>query len=142
MSFRMVASANGVVSALTGLVAVIAPGVLASIYQQAVSEREASLIQALGASYLGFGLLLWMVRDAADTGVRRGVAAGSVVAWAVSLVISFIWLRLAGPAIWGNVALQVVFSVAWLYVFMASRIAPLTRPSSPGRESQLSRRDS
>lgn len=31
------------------------------------------------------------------------------------------FLRLAGPAIWGNIALQAVFSLAWLYVLMQAR---------------------
>lgn len=124
MSFRMVASANGVVSVLTGIFALVAPGVLVSIYQQVASERETALIQMLGASYVGFGLLTWMVRDAVDAGIRRGVAAGSAAGWAASLAVGFIWLGLAtSPASWGNIALQVVFSLAWIYVFMQARQA-------------------
>lgn len=122
MSFRVVASANGVISVLTGIMALAAPAVLAALYTTVPTERETAIVQLLGASYIAIGLVSWLLRDAADEYARRGVAISALVAWALSLVVTLISLRMAtGPAVWGNVALQVAFSLAWAYVLTVSR---------------------
>lgn len=127
MGFRIVASANGAVSVVTGLVGIFAPAMLAALFQETASERESAVIQMLAASYLGFGALTWVLRGATDASTQRGVAVGSVAAWAASLAVSFVWLRLvSGQAVWGTIALQIAFALAWGYVLLVAS-------SSPGR---------
>lgn len=56
MSFRTVASANGIVSIAYGAAALVVPGPLTSLYGVALTDREGLMVGLLGASYLGFGI--------------------------------------------------------------------------------------
>jgi len=123
MNFRTVASANGVVSAVFGAAALAVPAVLTSLYGVDLTDREAWLVRLLGASYLGFGILVWAARGVTDAAARAAIAAGAVAGWGLSLPVAVAG-QLAGHANalgWTNAALQVAFVLAWAFVLLEAR---------------------
>lgn len=126
MSFQLVASANAVISLGTGLLALLAPATLIGLYDVAAAEREMAATQMLGASYLGFAVILWALRGAADGGTRTALAAGSLAAWGASLVVGLLWTRLAAGMAWPTVAMQALFTLAWAYLLITTRNASRT----------------
>ena len=126
MSFRTIASANAVISLGTGLVALLAPAILIALYDVVAAEREMAATQMLGAAYLGFAVILWSLRGAADGGTRAALAAGALASWGASFVVGLLWTRLAAGLAWPTVAMQALFTLAWAYVLITSRNASRT----------------
>jgi uncharacterized membrane protein YecN with MAPEG domain len=130
MSFRTVASANGVVSVAFGAAALAVPAVLTSLYGADLTDREAWLVRLLGASYLGLGIVAWAARGVTDAAARAAIAAGAVAAWSLSLPVSVL-SQLAGHTSavgWTTPALQIAFALAWTFVLLEGR-----RGSAPAR---------
>jgi len=60
--FKSVASINGVVSVVPGLVGLVAPAALGSVYGVEITGREGVVLRSLSASYLGLGVSAgWLV---------------------------------------------------------------------------------
>lgn len=123
MNFRSVASANGVFSIGYGAAALAVPAAITSLYGIDLTDREALLVRLLAASYLGFGIIAWLVREVTDAVTRTAIAAGAFVAWGLSIPVS-VAAQLAGHANalgWTTPALQVAFTLAWALVLLESR---------------------
>lgn len=123
MNFRTVASANGVWSIGFGAAALAVPAALTSLYGVDLTDREALLTRLLGASYLGFGIIVWAARGVTDAVARTAIAAGAVASWGLSIPVT-VAAQLAGHANalgWTTPALQVAFTLAWAFVLLEAR---------------------
>lgn len=123
MSFRIVASANGLVSTAYGAAAFGVPAVLTSLYGVEVTDREGMMVRLLGASYLGLGVIAWMAREVTDAAARAAIAAGAAAGWGLSAPV-FVLGLLAGHANavgWTVPALQIAFAIAWSMVLLEAR---------------------
>ncbi len=117
MIFKSVASINGVVSVAYGLVGLVAPAALGSMYGVEITGRELLLLRLLSASYLGLGVLCWVARGLSDGAARRSIATGVLAAWGLSLPVAFAG-QLAGLANtlgWSAVGLQLAFVLGWAW---------------------------
>lgn len=110
-------------AALVGLAALVAPAQLAAVF--GVTLDEVALFQArlLGGAYLGYVPILWFGRDVRDATVQRAIALGSLVTWALGLVVTVAGIAagLGTTQTWFLVALQVVFTAAWAYFAFVDR---------------------
>lgn len=123
MSFRTVASANGVLSLAYGAAALVVPAVISSLYGVEVTEREGILVRLLGASYLCLGVIAWAARGVSDAAAQVAIAAGAAAGWGLSAPVCVVGL-LAGHANavgWTIPAMQIAFAIAWSTVLLQSR---------------------
>ena len=123
MSFRIVASANGVLSLSYGAGAMIIPVVISSFYGVEVTDREAMMVRLLGASYVCLGVIAWVARGVTDAVAQGAIAAGAAAGWGLSAPV-FVLGLLAGHANavgWTVPALQIAFAIAWSMVLLEAR---------------------
>lgn len=123
MSFRTVASANGVLSLAYGAGALVIPAVISSFYGIEVTEREGMMVRLLGASYFCLGVIAWVARGVTDAVAQAAIAAGAAAGWGLSAPV-FVLGLLAGHANavgWTIPAMQVAFAIAWSMVLLESR---------------------
>lgn len=123
MSFRTVASANGVMSIFYGAAALIIPAAISSFYGVEVTEREGMMVRLLGASYLCLGIIAWAARGVSDAAAQVAVAVGAAAGWGLSAPV-FVLGLLAGHANavgWTVPALQIAFAIAWSMVLLEAR---------------------
>ena len=117
MIFKSVASINGVISIAYGLVGLVAPAALASVYGVEITDREGLVLRSLSASYLGLGMLCWVARGLGDGAARRAIAIGALASWGLSLPVAVVG-QLAGlfnTLGWSVVGLQLAFVVGWAW---------------------------
>lgn len=123
MSFRTVASANGVLSLAYGAAALVIPAAISSFYGVDVTDREGMMVRLLGASYLCLGVIAWAARGVTDAVAQAAIAAGAAAGWGLSAPVFVVGL-LAGHANalgWTVPALQIAFAIAWITVLLESR---------------------
>ena len=120
MRYRVIASITGVLSVVFGLLLLIVPGTLTSIYGIAATDREAMILRLLGASYAGYGALAWAALGLRDRAGRRAVVIAQVVAWLLGLPVSVAVVSsgLTNGLGWSVVALQILVPIAWIWAFL------------------------
>ncbi|MDQ2912002.1 MAG: hypothetical protein M3T56_01970 [Chloroflexota bacterium] len=124
MDRRTFASIAAFVSLVNGIPGLIAPAAAASLYGVTLQREGVLSAQLLAGSYIGYAIINWATRGISDSAVLRGLDAGNLVGWAVSVVI---WTYagasgLTNATAWFGVGLMVLFTVGWAYfVFADSR---------------------
>jgi hypothetical protein len=110
-------------SALVGLAGLLVPAQLAAAFGVTLDEAGIAQARLLGGAYLGYVPILWFARDVRDATVQRGIALGSLVPWALGLVVTVAGIAagLGTTQTWFLVALQVVFTGAWAYFAFIER---------------------
>lgn len=119
-TFLSVAAA---VSAISGLAALLAPAQLAAVFGVTLNDVGIAQTRMLGAAYLGYAAIVWFARGVRDDTAQRAIALGSLVSWALGLVVTVagIITGLAGTESWLLVAIEVPFTVAWGYFSFIER---------------------
>jgi hypothetical protein len=123
MSRTTFASIAALVSFVNAVPALIAPAAVASLYGVTMDPQIQLLGQLLAASYLGYAVVNWTTRGCTDVALRRGLDAGNLVAWAISVPI---WIYGASTGMtnavgWAGASLTVVFTIGWAYFVLADR---------------------
>ena len=123
MTYRTIALASAVVSVVYGLVALIVPNVLGSLYGITYDTAAVYAGRLLGGSYVGYAIVNFLTKDTADPVTRRAVAAANAFAWAAGFVVStFGQLQgLANGIGWTTVVLALAFTVGWAWTYAATR---------------------
>ena len=123
MQPRTLALVGAALGASFGLVGLIVPGSLATLFGIQLDATATALVRLVCASYVGLGALNWTARDLTDRAAWRVVAVGNATGWAISGVVfaGALTSGLGNAIAWLIVALQVVTTVAWLGVFAWSR---------------------
>jgi hypothetical protein len=111
------------VSVVTGLTALLAPAELAAAFGVTLDDVGALQTRLLGAAYLGYAAIVWFGKDVRDSAAQRAIALGSVVSYALSLVLTTVGLVVgpAGTQAWLLVVLQAIFTTAWGYFAFIDR---------------------
>lgn len=111
------------VSVVAGLSALLAPAELAAVFGVTLDQVGALQTRLLGAAYLGYAAIVWFSKDVRDSAAQRAIALGSVVSYALSLVLTITGV-VVGPAgiqAWLLVVLQAIFTTAWGYFAFIDR---------------------
>ena len=135
MTYRTVAMANAVASAVFGLASLLVPTALASLYAITFDDAAVYAARLLGGSYVGYAVVSFLTRDTADPATRRAIAAANVVAWATGCVVStFAQVQgLANGFGWATAALELIFAVAWIWTYLAERAGRSEPQGAPAR---------
>ena len=131
MHRRNLALVGAALGAGFGVVGLIAPESLMSLFGIPLDVTATSLVHLVCASYVGLGALNWAARDLTDGAAWRAVAVGNATSWGISGAVAAIGLAsgLGNSVAWVVVALQLVMTIAWLAVYAGSRRA------NPGTDS-------
>jgi hypothetical protein len=123
MNGQTFTSAAVVVSAVTGIAALLAPAQLAGVFGATLDDVRSALTRLLGSAYLGYAAIVWFARDVRDIAAWRAIAIGNLVSWALSAVVTAAGVAtgLAGTQSWLLVALEVVFTAGWGYFAFVDR---------------------
>lgn len=123
MNRRTFMTIAAVEAALVGLAGLLAPAQLAGVFGVTLDEAGLAQARLLGGAYLGFVPILWLLKDVRDATVQRAVALGSLVPWALGLVVTAAGIAagLGTTQTWFLVGLQVVFTAAWAYFAFVDR---------------------
>ncbi len=135
MTPRMVATAGAFTSLLFGAAGLAVPTAMASGFGISLDATGVGLARLACASYVGFGVLAWLARDLTDPDAWRAVAAAQAVGWGLAAVVVVVEIpsRLGDARAWAMVALQVLFTLAWLVAFLRASSVTGHSPSSPAQ---------
>jgi hypothetical protein len=117
MKLSMLLTANAIIAGAFGLAFVVAPGRLLMQYGIALPVGGLLVARLFGASLIGYCILTWMARDAADSDARRAIVTTLFVADALGAVIS-IGGQLRGYANalgWSTVLIYLLLTAAFGY---------------------------
>ena len=106
-----------VVAGLFGLGFVVIPEQVLSFYGAAPDAGANYMAQLLGASLLGFAVILWLCKDAKDSPVRQAILLGLIVADGVGFVVALI-VQLGGGINalgWSTVLIYLLFALGFGY---------------------------
>lgn len=109
--------AGAVVTLIFGLSLVLFPVALFSLYGITANDAGIVLARLFGAAFLGFTVLNWSARNAADSEVLRGIVLANLLMDAVGFVATLLG-QLAGLANalgWSFVALYLLFGLGFAY---------------------------
>ena len=110
-------------SVVAGLSALLAPAELAAAFGVTLDAAGALQTRLLGAAYLGYAAITWFGKDVRDSAAQHAIALGSVVSYAISLVLTIAGVVVgpAGTQAWLLVVLQALFTTAWGYFAFINR---------------------
>jgi len=109
--------AGAVVTLVFGLSLVLVPGGLLSLYGITVNDAGILIARLFGAAFLGFTVLNWSARKAADSEILRGIMLANLIMDAVGFIVTLLG-QLAGLANalgWSSVALYLLFGLGFAY---------------------------
>lgn len=123
MTYRTVGLASAIASVVNGLVLLLAPEALGSLYGISLDTAALHAVRLLGGSYIGYAIANFLTKDTADLATREAVAAANAFAWAVGFVVSTLGQLqgLANALGWTTVALALAFTLAWAWTYAAAR---------------------
>ncbi len=119
MTFKLVCIANAVVAIGFGIAFVVAAEPTMAMYatEGAPGLTPLGLLIAnlLGAAFIGFGVVAFQARDAADSVARRAIALGFVVGNTIGAVMTVLGITSgASNALgWSTVALYLIFAAGF-----------------------------
>lgn len=137
MNHRIILRSAALVATLYGLILVIAPNVLMSIYRSLALEGPGVYFAMLsGAMLLGWGVMNWAASNAPDIAEIHYVLLGNLVAQSLGLLVTlYRQLTHAGAPEtgWLNVAIFLAFTALFGWLYMSSpagyRLHARTRPA-------------
>lgn len=130
MEPRNMALLGAAVGTSFGLVGLIVPGSLATLFGIQLDATATALVRLACASYVAVGAMNWAARDLTDEAAWRVIVVGNATGWAIGGVVmaSALASGLGNATAWSIVALQVVATIAWVSVSArSSRSAAATR---------------
>jgi hypothetical protein len=130
MSLNALLVVNTVVSAVFGIALVLVPGQVVTLYGVEESAILKYTGQLLGAAFLGFAVLSWSARNAAESEARRAIVLaffiGDLVGFAVALIGQL--GEVVNAVGWSTVGIYLLFAVGFGY-FQFAKPAPESTPS-------------
>jgi uncharacterized protein involved in cysteine biosynthesis len=112
---------NALVATVFGVGFVVAPGQVTSFYSREVTPQLEYVSQLLGAAFLAFAALTWMVRNAPESEVRRAILLALFIGNGIGFVISLIG-QLGGVVNalgWSTVAIYLLLALGFGYFCFA-----------------------
>ncbi len=117
MSLKLVFTINAILSLVFGLGFLFAPEMVLSQYAVTVGVGGAWMTRFFGATVLGWGVLVWFMRDAGSSDAREAVLTGLFVAMLAGLIVA-VMAQVEGVANvlgWSTVVLYAFFAAAYGY---------------------------
>jgi hypothetical protein len=117
MKLKVLFIITAIVAIVFGVVFVIIPAQLYSLYGIESGAGLDYMGQLFGAALIGFGLIAWFARKAADSDARKAVVLSFFIADGIGFVISLIGQlnEIVGPLGWLTVAIYLLLSIGFGY---------------------------
>jgi len=108
---------NAVIAGLFGLAFVFAPARLLAQYGLAVDAGFALVAQLFGAALIGYAILTWQARTAADSDARRAIVLALFISDAVAFVLALMaqLKGLVNSLGWSTVAIYLLLAIGFAY---------------------------
>jgi len=116
LDFRTLSILSTALAAALFLTLLFMPELVFWLFQIPDSESAAFLSRRAAVLFLGYGVLMWLVRNAENSSVRRAICMGwgtAMTALAVLGTIEFI-RGFVGPGIFSAVAIETFVGVSYL----------------------------
>jgi hypothetical protein len=112
---------NAVVAGLFGLALVLVPGQFLAQYGLAIDAGFGLVAQLFGTALIGYALLTWGARKAAESEARRAIVFALFVADAIGFVVALIaqLKGLVNAVGWSTVVIYLVLAIGFAYFHFA-----------------------
>jgi hypothetical protein len=122
----ILAALNGIAFGLGNL---LLPDLVLSVLGGEVNALGRSLLQTLGATILGYGVVAWSVRELDHGPIRRGVSAGVAISFAaIAMVVALAALSgLVNFLAWGVVGFHAAVALGLLPFLFGPSAYPATQ---------------
>jgi hypothetical protein len=119
MTLRTLFTINAIIAILFGLALVLMPVPLQASYGVELSDAGLYMSRSLGAAFLGFGLISWLVRDSPGSSELRAILLGFFVSDVIGFVISLMYqLQGVTNALgWTTVAIYLLLALGFGYYY-------------------------
>ena len=127
MTLRTLATIAAVASMLFGIPGLLIPDTMTAAFGVRLDATSIAVARLACASYIGFAVLNWLARDISDAAAWRAISIGNAAAWGISAVVVTLAVLsgLGSATSWALVAMEVVFTAAWLWAYSRStRLTP------------------
>jgi MFS family permease len=117
MKIKVLFISTAIVAFVFGVAFVIIPAQVYSLYGIESSAGMNYMGQLFGASLIGFGLLAWVARNAADSDSRRAIILAFFISDGVGFVVALIGQLndILGSLGWLTVAIYLLFTIGYGY---------------------------
>ncbi len=117
---------NAIIAAVFGIIFVLIPATMLSIYGATFSPAGVVLARLLGAEFLSYSVLTWFARNLKETETQRIIILACMVGFGIGFIIALMGqlegvFNLLG---WSNVIVYLLFTLGYGYFYF-------TKPSSP-----------
>ncbi|MFC2083554.1 hypothetical protein ACFLS9_00710 [Bacteroidota bacterium] len=108
---------NAVIAIVFGVVFVIIPAQVYSLYGVESNSQLSYMGQLFGVALIGFGLLTWNVRNAADSDARRTIIFALLISYSIGFVVVLIGQLndVVNELGWSTVAIYCLLAIGFGY---------------------------
>ncbi len=117
MKLKILFIITAIVAVVFGVAFAIIPAQVYSFYDIVSSAGLNYMGQLFGASLIGFGLIAWVARNAADSDSRRAIILAFFISDGVGFVVALIGQLndILGSLGWLTVAIYLLFTIGYGY---------------------------
>jgi len=121
MKLQNLFAVNAVIAGLFGLAFIFAPARLLAQYGLAIDAVFGLVAQLFGAALIGYAILTWLVRKAADSDVRRAIVLALFISDGVAFVLALMaqLKGLVNSLGWSTVAIYLLLALGFAYFHFA-----------------------
>ncbi len=123
LSFKTLSIASATIAGALFLILLFVPGVVFWLFQIPASDSAAFLARRAAVLFLGFGVIMWRIRDAVASPAIHAICVGWGVAMlALAVLGSMEFVRgFAGGGIFAAVAIETFLGVSYLRLALKMR---------------------
>ena len=121
MKLNVIMVINAVVAVVYGIAFVLVPAQVLSLYGITGGAPVEFMSQLFGAILIGFAVLTWSARNAADSDARRSIVLALFVAFVISFIVALMGALegFMNPLSWLTVAIYLFFASCFGYFLFA-----------------------
>ena len=110
---------NAVVAVLFGLGFILIPSQLLSLYNVDMNEAGIYLARLLGAAFLAFAIISWLVRDSVGSHDQRAVVMAFLIADILSFIVSLTYQfqGIANAIGWSTIVIYLLLGLGFGYFY-------------------------
>jgi hypothetical protein len=110
---------NAVVALPFGLGFLLAPGLMASLYQVETSPSANLVGQFFGVSLIAIGLVTWLARYVTDADAEKAIVLGLMISDVLGLIVALMGMvnGVLNALGWLSVAIYLVLSAGYAYFY-------------------------
>ena len=123
MKYKAILTINAILSSISGILCMVAPAQLLSHYDVSLSPMGLVIYQFWGATLLGLGMLIWLLRDIKDFVQQRKISLVLFVVYILNCVMAFRGQYAGANARgWSMVVLFAIFALAYgIFAFLGGQ---------------------